>query len=457
MSRTLYVTVVAVAVLFLAVPAQPQSEIPTHVTVQNRTGELPFSTSIGTSIEHVDAATGTLNVRIPIMSAPGRGMGASLSLQFNSNYFLLAPRTDSLGNPFFVWTIPVHGVWQTNHPYTSSAGAVIRCVSPATGSDSYSANYIYYDGDGGQHPLAVQKHTNTGTCSGLNDGPNPDLTAAGISAISTSATMPDGIAADTAGNWKDANGNQKSWGFSGTTPGTEVNTVLDTLGRSFFTSSNTLDGNGHPLTTTYTVHDSSGTTRNYVVNWQTINYATAFGNSTGGFGAEHELTTQWYVISSIQLPNNTSYVFKYDNGAYGEITEIDLPTGGVITYSYVNVQNNRRTRRAVASRTETVNGVSSTWNFSIVPTNPVNADDDAYTSTVTYPPVGSPAVANQSVFNSVDGAVTDAKIYAGSATGTPLREYKMVYTVDPDPMPMTHATTQTAIFRPFLFRQLVNG
>jgi RHS repeat-associated protein len=161
---------------------------------------------------------------------------------------------------------------------------------------------------------------------------------------------------------------------------------------------------------------------------------TAFGNTTGTFGAEHELTTQWWVISSIQLPNGTSYGFQYGGGSYGEITEIDLPTGGVITYSYANLQNSLKTRRAVASRTETANGVSSTWTFNIVPNSPSGVGADSYTSTVTYPAVGVGAgIASQSVFVSVDGAITDAKIYSSSVTGTPLREYKMVYATDHDP------------------------
>src|SRR5262249_110685 len=54
-------------------------------------------------------------------------------------------------------------------------------------------------------------------------------------------------------------------------------------------------------------------------------------------------------------------------------------------------------------------------------------------STVTYPPIGSPPMQNQSVLNSSNGAITDAKIYAGAATGTPLREYQMAYTIDHDP------------------------
>jgi hypothetical protein len=434
--RLLFASLSVAVSLFLAAPARPQAEIPTRVTVQNRTGELPFSTNVGTSIEHVDVATGTLNVRIPIGNVPGRGMNSGLYLQFNSNYFLLAQRIDSMGNPYFIWTIPVYSGWQTNHPDTSAAFRIIQCDPLPGGGNGgkvgLTDSYIYHDEDGGEHPLAVQQQLYGGSCAGPTDSPNPDLSGAGmLGSVSNVITADGTVVGNYSSSWEDANGNQKSWSATGEYIGTQVNTTVDTLGRPFFTSTSTSDSQGHPLTTTYTVYDSSGTAQNYVVNWTTINYQTAFNNGTGGYGAEYELTTQWFVISSVQLPNGTSYVFHYDNGAYGEITEIDLPTGGVITYTYANIQDNLLTRRAVATRTETVNGISSTWTFSIAANG--GYEVQAYTSTVTYPAVGAPPVANQSVFTSVGGAITDAQIYAGTAQGTPLREYKMVYVSDTDP------------------------
>jgi len=40
-----------------------------------------------------------------------------------------------------------------------------------------------------------------------------------------------------------------------------------------------------------------------------------------------------WIVSSIVLPDNTSYSFQYD--VYGEVTKMTLPTGGYYTYSYV--------------------------------------------------------------------------------------------------------------------------
>jgi YD repeat-containing protein len=321
----------------------------------------------------------------------------------------------------------------------TSAITTIKC-DPVNGQNEGNAtthsSYIYYDSDGGKHPLAVQNQS--GFCAGPNDSPNPELSGAGMLGSLTNVLTADGTAItnpSSGGTWEDSNGNENSWLIGSGSTGTQTNTVKDTLGRAFFTSQSTSDANGNPIKTTYTTYDSSGTARNYVVNWQVITVNTAFGNTSGGsYGAVTEISgLSWPVVSSIQLPNNQTYVFKYDNPGYGEITEIDLPTGGVITYTYANLQDARKTRRYVASRRETVNGVSSTWNFAIAVQGDPNFNQDVYTSTVTYPPVGSPSVTNQSVYVSSEAGVSDTKIYAGSATGTPLREYQINIATDSDP------------------------
>ena len=54
------------AILVLGPGLFAQDETPTKVNVQNRAGDLPFSTSVGTEVEHVDLASGDLVVHIPI-------------------------------------------------------------------------------------------------------------------------------------------------------------------------------------------------------------------------------------------------------------------------------------------------------------------------------------------------------------------------------------------------------
>jgi len=90
----------ALVLLFVSpwsLPAIAQDDIPTKVTDQNRSGEMPFSTSIGTQIEHVDVGSAALNIVVPIVKFPGRnGMDFEFSLHWNSNQYMMAPRTDGL-------------------------------------------------------------------------------------------------------------------------------------------------------------------------------------------------------------------------------------------------------------------------------------------------------------------------------------------------------------------------
>src|SRR5437667_11968325 len=69
-----------------------QDETPTTITVQNRSGDLPFSSSIGTDIEHVDVASGNLIIHIPFTSVKGRGMDFNFGLNYDARYWIAGTR-----------------------------------------------------------------------------------------------------------------------------------------------------------------------------------------------------------------------------------------------------------------------------------------------------------------------------------------------------------------------------
>jgi RHS repeat-associated protein len=417
--------------LIVLVQLAVAQEVPTQVTDQNRTGDLPFSSSIGTGIEHVDLLTGGLHINLPIENIPNR-FDYHLSYHWDSNYFLLAMRLDGLGRPFWIWTTEVNSGWQTNTGFlTDSTPFRIQCTDyPSEGWFYGYSNYLYWDHTGAKHSLAVQEEN--GNCTGFTgDSSGPVLTGKGMWATATgylaNVLLANGGVEDT----QDSNGNLAG----------------GSMGRTMCTSTNTADGHGNLTQTVYTCIDSNGNPQSYTVNWQLITINTNF--NYGGFTELTGLAVN--VVSSIVLPNGRQYVFKY-NDPYGEITEIDLPTGGAITYTWTNVHASpdifRLGRRVVASRTEWPNGVTnggvcqsgssscSTWQLSFALVG------RWYTTTVTYPAAGNPLVQNQSVFEGEDGAITDAQIYAGSATGTPIREYQMGYGVDTDP------TTDDACWNP---------
>src|ERR1700692_4066652 len=79
-------------VIALAVVVAAQDETPLQVTNQNRSGDLPFSTSIGTGAEQVDVASGTLKIRIPIISIKGRGLDYKFMLRYDTAFWATATR-----------------------------------------------------------------------------------------------------------------------------------------------------------------------------------------------------------------------------------------------------------------------------------------------------------------------------------------------------------------------------
>src|SRR6266850_4483988 len=66
-----------------------QDETPIAVTNQNRSGDLPFSMSVGTDIERVDPSSGNLIVTLPIASIPGRGMEFNFGLRYDARFLVV--------------------------------------------------------------------------------------------------------------------------------------------------------------------------------------------------------------------------------------------------------------------------------------------------------------------------------------------------------------------------------
>jgi RHS repeat-associated protein len=426
------------SILLFSVIAFAQNEIPTRITNQNRIGDLPYSTSIGTDIEHVDMATGALNVNIPIWSVPGRA-DASLSFHWSSNYLVAASRTDSVGNAFFIYSIAADSGWQSNHPFMTEGQLAGTCQEgvPANlppRNVFWVTHFMYHDEAGGQHLLALQKGGGLCGTSGL-DTTHPDISASGMQgstagfgvtlADGTNVSVPTGNGQNPlfayVGSYEDSNGNTHA-------------TNVDSLGRVLFTVvDGPRDANQNFTKTTFTVKDPNGISQNIIVNWQSLPMTTNFQTA----GVE-EGSFIWCAIQSIILPNGTSYQFQYEPD-YGELTEIDLPTGGIIkytwaNYTYPNPANeipSQESRRYVASRTEIVHGISNKWAFHLA-----NLSITQDQSTVTFPPtltVSGTTVQNQSVLISELGDLLDFSIYSGAASGTPIREYSMTYEGDVDP------------------------
>src|SRR6185437_8512798 len=406
-----------------------------------------------------DLMSGNLTVNIPINHVPGRGLDYNFSLLYDARWLVVATRggptnTTQLWNVERRVYVPDNGFgWQSNQPsltYISHVGYVNSDAAPCTLNQSgpqaafhrvyNTGNFIFSDSSSAKHPLILNKEDGSACVPSyvVNNDKGPDQTGAGLwadnSPLGSGAPtihLADGTALSPSGctlsitdgylcsyvSTTDVHGNQSQYGPGG----------ADSVGRVNVTQT--------PATNQiiYTVHDAAGNPRNYTVNYAPFQIATAF-NAVGFDGAITEYSGTRNAITSVVLPDKTSYTFQYDN--YGGLTQLTLPTGAVITYGWSTFGTADGTIRYVSSRTVTVNGVVSRWLFarSTIPGHVV--------VTVTDP------ANNQSVYTSGDteAVVGDVKIYTGSASGTPLREYQIAYrTDDTDSSPILPTSVITTL------------
>jgi hypothetical protein len=432
--------------LAFALPARAQDETPTAVTVQNRSGDLPFSSSIGTDIEHVDVSSGNLIVHIPFTSVKGRGSSFDFGLNYDARYWVTGTRKLPGQGPSQIWNISIGNYfpdatsglgWQPTQSRLTWTNSKVSCSpSDQTKVARFQQHFIYQDSQGAKHSLSVR--SGTGTCDTSSwtmvaDLQGPDLSGTGmfgkIPLFSKTPAIYDASGGQVARSATAVisvppppylyQGNQILLGTSEDTDGNTLQNYvggLDTLGRTIVTQSS---GTNQVL---YKIYDSSGTLQTYTVNYAPVSLHTAF-NATDLYGAIQEYTGSRNAISSIVLPNGHSYLFQYETGTYGGLTRIDLPTGAYITYTWgtiYNAQHGDHAFRYVTSRILHLGSQSFAWNFSLNCTE-ADASGVICTNTVTDP------LNQQSVYNVSNGAITTAKIYSGSATGTPLRQYDVTY------------------------------
>jgi hypothetical protein len=131
--------------------AQDGDEFPSRVTIQNRTGDLPFSTSIGTDVEHIDVASGNLVVNIPIASVPGRGMGVDVRLRYNRLFWIVGTRFDAYGSPYNIWQLEKrYGIalgWNENRAKATHTSRQVLCDGGASNDKkTYYKPDIYRSG-----------------------------------------------------------------------------------------------------------------------------------------------------------------------------------------------------------------------------------------------------------------------------------------------------------------------
>jgi RHS repeat-associated protein len=381
-------------------------------------GTNPNSTYHGSDIDVVDMATGRLNLHIPLLvDHSQRGnLNFTYSLYFSSSsyYYVCTSEWDT------------YCFWKRAAPYRIAAGwpGLIFGADGvlSLGSQSYydpDSGYTYNDDEALEANGAVHHLGTTATDQNGNptmwesvDGTGIQLSGVGLASkdgiLSTGQTVNNGLSSWTI---EDPNGNEM--GFSEPSSGSGPLTMTDTLGRTWTTTYNSTNVANCPVSASYvTLFDTPGpnsTTRVFKLCYSAVTIATTLPQCGSGTCIQGGGTV--YMITGVVLPDLTTWKFVYDN--YGDITEVFLPTGGTITYTYAQPWSLWFTDiviRVVTSRTLYDGTTSRTWNYAYA----------SYSVTVTDP------LGNDSVYvpdtdsSGLDGAVQQVQYYSGTGSGRTL-------------------------------------
>jgi RHS repeat-associated protein len=418
----------------------------------NNTGDLPYSTSVGSDTEHVELSSGNLIVNIPFIGVPGRKMSFNFGIRYDARFWVQDTAHD--GTLFWNpeqrnWLTTTTLGWTPTQGYQTYKYGSASCLendgneqtnTDGTATTFYNAggtqgsSYLFTDNRGVKHSFLIS-HFYSGEClqtspGGTFDssnyvGPSADMDGwygvANANASPAAVYSPDGTTygsggtsggttnyylgswfVDYAGEY-DLRGNHQVVSPGG----------VDSTGRTPITEQN----NGNQIV--YTTHDSNGSPQTYTVNLQTITVSTQFG-----FNGIQEYSANRQVVSSVVLPNQQSYSFQYD--AWGEITQMTLPTGAVINYQWTTL--NLPTApglRSVTQRSVTHDGKTDTWNFAYTSVSAAGGGSNGLV-TVTDPP-DAHGVSAQTVYT-YDPYQHLAKVqYLASPSGSQLLEYDMTW------------------------------
>jgi RHS repeat-associated protein len=317
-------------------------------------GQPTYSTPQSVELGFVDAATGNLHIEIPLGSYPQRANRDPLvyRLAYDSNIWSISSTSNT-------W-VPGQGGWSlfpldyTVNFSRISAWSTIKC----------QADYVWIDsailGTSRYFPN-IPVNPNKSGCPLTGDAFAADssgyhmyVTQSGTS-LTISVYAPDGSLVNQTPGLSDPNQQTPDTIFSEDSNGNYTlagnQEFMDTLGRNVFANGSAVSvpisqstASSHPF-----FFNIEG---QYTKNMATIQLRTHFGQS-GVTECTTSCTTS--VLQSLVLPDGSSYTFKYDcdsttgNAAcgspsgqsayYGNLISTTLPTGAMITYSYLTFQN----------------------------------------------------------------------------------------------------------------------
>lgn len=448
-------------------------------------GIKEFATYQQTSVDSVDLGTGNVNVHIPLIAFPQKGGKLRLSFMIrynepqwsfgsgaigtNSNGLITSGNWGITNNqgytarPLGVDVVRDQGITGTQM-VTERHG-----VTAINGDDTpyWSTTYGVRDRTGAEHLVGTNPGlgggTDTWALSPDGSGWLPIYTIAGNTYQVSGYHDKDGLTY-TSYHPSGLPGNLPAWNISdahGNTITTAADGWHDTLGRTIpgswtgygsgsindpsnqigpidtdpfpgIPSSETSRcGNGAIGTRTWAVPSSndSGGSETYYFCYSQFQAHTHFNFKGPLKGIQiayaDEASFSAVLLTKIILPNSTSYSFQYDPD-FLDLTRIDLPTGGFITYTWSSVKwdycsTGLPMKRVVSQRTLNVGGGSpnSTWSYNWGKAGVCDPNPGTSIAVIVTYPDGHDEWHPAAALDPSTGLIRDVYSYRGLTNGDP--------------------------------------
>lgn len=425
------------------------------VHAQQVTGLPNFGSFSGGSVDTVNNANANVHFSFPLVSRAGRSTSFGYALAFDSGVW--SPVTS--GN-YEVWSPAANWGWSTvTQPqlgylsYGSGQSSATCPINPPYNMNTVTVywtnwyNFAYVDAAGSVHAFPIAGLSNWQEPSGVSvqcgggptngpitatasDGSGYTLTVSSSPGNGLSVALQDRAGTHIevpqlgtgSGSFTDANGNVISASVSGGTT-----TFTDTLGSAPLTVS----GSGtpsSPLVLSYP--DPKGGSSSLQINYTNQSVQTKFGCSGVG---EYTSPSQ-ALVSSINLPDGTSYSFTYEltnpgsgTAVTGRLQSVQLPSGGTLSYAYSGINC-----ASGAPSTLTRTTPDGAWTYSV----------SGSATTITDPQANQTALQFQGIYE------TGRQVYQGSASpGTLLSSLSTCYNgcTGPASLPITQVNTTTVL------------
>lgn len=380
-------------------------------------GTPPFGSYAGGPFDAVNLGNLNVHFGIPIRHKAGRGLPFSYDLSYDSTIW--TPVTSGANHS---WQPAASFGWQGLNP--SFVGSTTYSVVFSTGTcfngtqQTYQqwtfSNFVFHALDGTSYPVGiggVYFQSPGGSCPppgqqitgspATVDGYKISVTALGAGSASATISDANGTLindpANTPPSFTDRNGNQILQS-SGTWTDTLGTTALSVTGAA-------------PSNTVLSYTAPSGVPAQYTVSYLPHTVTTAFLAICPGITDYN--TANIYLVDKVTKPDGTFYQFQYEdtvpgnpNAVTARVSQVTLPTGGTIQYTYGPINCTDGT----ATTLTRILNPGGTWSYARAKTG----SDSHWQTTMTDPT----AAANVTVIDFQSSFYeTQRVVHQGSGTG----------------------------------------